>query len=183
MGKQHTELSDVHREFISQQKLFFVATAGAEGRINLSPKGMDSFRVLDANRIVWLNLTGSGNETSAHVQENGRMTVMFAAFEGKPLILRLYGHAQVVHRNDAAWEALYSKFPETPGARQLFDMHVDLVQDSCGMAVPFFDYNGERDQLKDWATKQGPEGVAQYWEKKNQFSLDGQPTHIVEKNL
>lgn len=182
MGRRYSEISDKLKQFIEGQKIYFVGTATACGRVNVSPKGMDSLRVLDKNRIVWLNVTGSGNETSAHVQDNPRMTVMFAAFEGDPMILRLYGNAKVVHRNDPHWDGLYSLFDPIPGARQVFDLAVDLVQTSCGMAVPFFDYLGEREQLKNWAVKKGEEGLRVYWEENNQLSLDGNPTNIVEKN-
>ncbi|WP_339732330.1 pyridoxamine 5'-phosphate oxidase family protein [uncultured Gimesia sp.] len=181
MGSQLSELSDKLTEFIANQKLFFVGTATAESRINVSPKGMDAFRVLGPNRVIWLNVTGSGNETSAHIQEDGRMTVMFCAFTGKPLILRLYGQARVIHPYDATWDELFAHFPSIPGARQVFDMNVDLVQTSCGMGVPYYDYVEEREQLTTWATKQGPEGLNQYWHDKNQQSLDGIPTHILEE--
>lgn len=181
MGSQLSELSDKLMEFIADQKLFFVGTATAESRINVSPKGMNAFRVLGPNRVIWLNVTGSGNETSAHIQEDGRMTVMFCAFTGKPLILRLYGQAKVYHQYDAEWDELFANFPSIPGARQVFDLNVDLVQTSCGMGVPYFDYVEEREQLTTWATKQGPEGLNQYWHDKNQQSLDGIPTHILEE--
>lgn len=182
MGKRYTEISDSLKQFIEAQKIFFVGTATADSRINLSPKGMDSLRVLTANRVVWLNVTGSGNETAAHVQEMPRMTLMFAAFEGDPVILRLYGTAKVVHQTDPAWDTLFPLFPALPGARQLFDLTVDLVQTSCGMGVPLFDYAGERNQLDQWALKKGEDGIKAYWEKKNQVSLDGKPTHIMAKN-
>lgn len=182
MGQQLSELSDKLIEFIDEQKLFFVGTATAESLINVSPKGMDSFRVLGPNRVIWLSVTGSGNETSAHIQEDGRMTVMFCAFTGKPLILRLYGKAKVVHPYDAEWEELFAHFPAIPGARQVFDLNVELVQTSCGMGVPYYDYVEEREQLTTWAAKQGPEGLHQYWHDKNQTSLDGLPTHILEEN-
>ena len=182
MGKRYSEISDKLKQFIENQKIFFVGTATADSRVNISPKGMDSLRVLDANRVVWLNVTGSGNETSAHVQESPRMTLMFAAFEGNPIILRLYGKAKVIHQKDPEWEELFSLFPSIVGARQLFDVQVDLVQTSCGMAVPFFEYTEEREQLIDWAVKKGEEGLREYWQQKNQVSLDGAPTHIVDKN-
>lgn len=182
MGKQSFEISDKLKKFIEEQKIFFVGTAAAEGRINISPKGMDSLKVVSDNRVVWLNVTGSANETSAHVQENARMTIMFAAFEGKPMILRLYGEAKVIHKNDPEWNELFSLFNPIPGARQIFDLTVDLVLTSCGMAVPFFDYAEEREQLKKWALKKGEEGIKKYWEKKNQVSLDGKPTNIMRKN-
>jgi len=183
VGQQYTEISDKLINFIEQQKLFFVGTAGQEGRVNISPKGMDSFRVLDANRVIWLNVTGSGNETAAHVQQLPRMTVMFTAFEGKPMILRLYGQAKVIHKTDPEWDELYAHFPPMPAARQIFDLSVDLVQSSCGMSVPYYDYVGEREQLTDWAIKKGEDGIKEYWQKNNQVSLDGVETNILAKNI
>lgn len=182
MGKQYSEIPDNIQEFIAQQKLFFVATAGAQGRVNVSPKGMDSLRVLDGNRIIWLNLTGSGNETATHVLENQRMTLMWCAFDGPPMILRVYGEAKVIHTYDQNWDDLVSQLNPLPGARQIFDLAVDLVQTSCGFAVPLFDYNSDRDQLIKWANTKGDEGVRQYWEKNNQTSLDGKPTQIFEES-
>lgn len=182
MAQQYPSIPDRFREFIGEQKIFFVASAAPTGRINLSPKGMDSLRVLSPERVVWLNLTGSGNETSAHILEDSRMTLMFAAFEGKPLILRLYGHAQVIHRQDPEWNDLYSLFSPSAGARQIFDLEVDLVQSSCGWAVPFFEYGGDRELLKDWTAKKGPDGIEDYWREKNQTSIDGKATYIVEKS-
>ena len=182
MAQQFAEISERLSAFISEQKIFFVATAAADGRINLSPKGMNSLKVLGENRVIWLNVTGSGNETAAHVQENPRMTIMFMAVEGDPLILRLYGTAKAVHQNDEEWATLISEFPPTPGARQIFDLSVDLVQTSCGMAVPLFEYVADRDALKNWAEQKGEEGIREYWREKNQVSLDGKATHIVEKN-
>lgn len=182
MGQRYSEISDKLKQFIENQKIYFVSTATAEGRVNVSPKGMDSLRVMDKNRIVWLNVTGSGNETSAHIQENPRMTIMFTAFEGSPMILRLYGTAKVIHRNENEWDDLFSLFGLTPGARQIFDVSIDLVQTSCGMSVPFYDYVSERAQLNDWAVKKGEAGIKEYWQEKNQLSLDGKPTNIVEKS-
>lgn len=179
MGQRYSEITDDLKHFIEDQKIFFVGTATDDSRVNISPKGMDSLRVLDKNRVVWLNLTGSGNETSAHVQESPRMTLMFASFEGKPMILRLYGSAKVIHPYDLEWRELAPLFDAIPGARQIFDLTVDLVQTSCGMAVPFFDYVSEREELKNWAIKKGGKGINEYWQKKNQVSLDGKPTNIV----
>lgn len=181
MGRRYSEISQPLQEFIARQKIFFVGTATDTSRVNISPKGMDSLRVLDANRVIWLNVTGSGNETATHIQTHPRMTVMFAAFEGAPMILRLYGTAKAVHVGDADWNELYTHFPVNPGARQIFDLAVDLVQTSCGMAVPFFDYVEEREQLNQWAVKKGDEGIREYWLEKNQLSLDGVPTGIAEK--
>ncbi len=183
MGKQYAEISDKLKRFVEDQKMFFVGTAAADGRINISPKGMDSLRVPAPDRVLWLNVTGSGNETSAHVQENPRMTVMFAALEGNPMILRIYGKARVIHRNDPEWNEKAALFGSLPGARQIFELAVDLVQTSCGMGVPFYSYAGDREQLNEWADKKGEEGVKAYWEEKNQESIDGKPTHIVEKNI
>ena len=159
--------------------MFFVGTAAADGRVNVSPKGMDSLRVLGENRVVWLNLTGSGNETAGHLLENDRMTLMFCAFEGSPMILRLYGRATVVHPRDPEWRKLFPLFPPIPGARQIFDMHVDLVQTSCGNAVPLFDFNEQRDILEQWAERKGEEGLQDFWETRNQVSIDGKPTRIL----
>lgn len=180
MGKKFAELNDKLIEFITQQKMFFVATAGADGRVNVSPKGMDSLRVIDDQHVTWLNVTGSGNETAAHVYENSRMTLMFCAFEGRPMILRLYGQARVIHPRDAGWQKRLALFPALPGARQIFELTIDLVQSSCGMSVPLYDYVADRELLNDWAQKKGQDGVEEYWQEKNQLSLDDKPTHILE---
>jgi hypothetical protein len=182
MSQQFNELSPSHIRFIAEQKIFFVGTTTETSRINVSPKGMDSLAVLGSNRVAWLNVTGSGNETAAHVQQNPRMTLMFCAFEGKPMILRLYGKANVVHHADPDWRTLISAFNPLPGARQIFDLAVDLVQTSCGMSIPNFDYVGERELLNDWARAKGDAGVRQYWAEKNQVSIDAIPTHIVAKS-
>lgn len=182
MGQQFNALLDKHIAFIAEQKIFFVGTATEHSRVSVSPKGMDSLRVLSSNRVVWLNVTGSGNETAAHVQINPRMTIMLCAFDGNPLILRLYGSAKVVHPADSQWDELFALFTPLPGARQIFDLSIDLVQTSCGMAVPYLSYQGEREQLSDWAIKKGDEGLRRYWEEKNQTSIDGIPTHIVAKS-
>lgn len=181
MGKQYQDISPKHIDFISQQKLFFVGTATADSRINISPKGTDLLRVLSSERALWLNLTGSGNETSAHVQETPRMTLMFCAFSGEPKTLRLYGQAKVFHPYDAEWDELASHFPATPSARQIFDLSVDLVQTSCGFGVPLYDYQGERSQMQQWAEKKAAAGIAKYWEDRNQLSIDGKPTHVLRK--
>jgi len=180
MGKQLAHISPELEAFIKAQKIFFVGTAMREGRVNISPKGMDTFRVIDPNHIIWLNLTGSGNETATHLQESDRMTIMFCAFEGKPMILRLYGHANVYHERDPQFGKHIALFPNMAGARQIMDMKVDLVQTSCGFAVPFMDYKEERTVLKKWADKQGDEGIREYWKNKNTTSLDGHETHILD---
>jgi len=177
MARQYSELTEKLITFIGEQKIFFVGTAIADGRVNVSPKGMDSLRVVNKNRVVWLNLTGSGNETSAHIQENNRMTLMFCAFEGGPMILRLYGSAKVIHPRDCAWKKLYPLFAAHPGARQIFDLSIALVQTSCGMAVPCMEYRSDRDLLTKWTNKQD---IEKYWEEKNQFSIDGESTNIMD---
>ena len=181
MAEQFEALTEKHIEFIQAQHLFFVGTAGAEGFVNVSPKGMDSFRVLDPSSVAWLNLTGSGNETAAHVLENGRMTVMFCSFDKQPLILRLYGKATAVHPRDNDWAALEGQFPSYTGTRQIFRLQLDMVQTSCGYAVPFYELVGERPTLKKWADNRGRDGVEAYWEEKNTTSLDGRDTGILDK--
>lgn len=183
MGQTLNKLSADNSKFIKEQKLFFVGTAASEGSVNISPKGMDSLRILNDNRIIWLNLTGSGNECSAHVQLNQRMTIMFCAFAGPPLILRVYGKAKVIHKNDPQWKELYSKFNPSIGARQIFDLEIDRIQTSCGMAVPYFEYKEDRELLTEWAQKKGVEGLKEYWIKNNQNTIDGIPTNIVSKNI
>lgn len=168
------------KEFIKKQKIFFVGTAANEGRVNVSPKGTDSFRVIDSNKIVWLNLTGSGNETAAHLLKNSRMTIMFCGFEGKPLILRLYGKAEIYHQRDSEFHKYIDLFPENTGSRQIIVMDVDLVQTSCGFAVPFMDFKEERTTLNSWSTKQGKEKIEGYWKAKNTTSIDGFETNILD---
>jgi hypothetical protein len=181
MARRFTEIKDSFRAFIEQQHIFFVATAAADGRVNVSPKGMDSLRVLDSNHVLWLNVTGSGNETAAHLQESPRMTLMFCAFNGSALVLRLYGTAQTIHPGDAHWPEFYAHFKPNAGSRQIFHMHVDLVQTSCGMAVPFLDYAGDREELNEWATKKGEQGIREYWSTRNELSVDGKDTGMRAK--
>lgn len=180
MAEKFNTLKKRHIKFIEAQHLYFVSTAGAEGLINLSPKGMDSFRVISKSEICWLNLTGSGNETAAHVAENKRMTVMFCSFEKKPLILRLYGESKVFHPWDSQWSDYIPLFPEQLGARQIFTLNLGLVQTSCGFGVPYYQYQNERPTLNTWARKKGSQGVEQYWKEINETSLDGKPTGIIE---
>jgi len=180
MGKQFPAMLPEHEAFIRKQHLFFVGTAplSAEGHVNLSPKGYDTLRILSANRAAYLDLTGSGNETSAHLRENGRVTVMFCAFEGPPNILRLYGRGTVVLPGTDEWETLIPLFDPLPGARQLIVVDIHKVQTSCGYAVPFMEYTGERETLRRWADQKGRDGLEQYWEEKNSRSIDGMPTPL-----
>lgn len=180
MGKRYDGIDESLREFILRQKMFFVGTAASRGRVNVSPKGLDTLRILDPNRVMWLNLTGSGNETAAHLLENDRMTLMFCAFDGEPTILRLYGRARAIHPGDAGWDGFIGRFPSLPGARQLIEMDVEFAQTSCGMGVPLFDYAGERGALERWAERKGEEGIRRYWRERNRFSIDGRPTGMDE---
>jgi hypothetical protein len=162
--------------------MFFVATAASGGRVNLSPKGLDSLRILSDRKIVWLSLTGSGNETAAHVRQHPRMTLMFCAFKGDHLILRTYGNAQVIHPRDPEWDELYALFPNFAGARNIFVLDIDLVTTSCGSGVPEMTVvrsRGETD-LEPWFAEMGPEKVKEFWGKKNLISLDHQSTGIFE---
>lgn len=180
MGKQSTSISEEQQAFIEAQQMFFVATAAAEGRVNLSPKGMDTLRVVGPQRVLWLNLTGSGNETAAHLRESARMTLMWCAFEGRPKILRLFGRARALHPRDTDWSRLIDRFPPSPGPRQIIDMTVELVQTSCGFGVPLYAYQGQREQIREWAERKGEVGVREYWDLRNRLSLDGKPTGILE---
>jgi len=181
VAKKFLELLPEHTDFINAQHLYFIGSAGAEGFVNVSPKGMDSLRILGPNRLIWLNLTGSSNETAAHVLENRRMTIMFCSFDKQPLILRVYGEAKVVYPRHDRWAELIEKFPGYTGARQIFDLDIELVQTSCGFAVPYYAFQGERNTLTSWADKRGLEGVKDYWAEKNLVSLDGKSTGIGEE--
>jgi len=183
MGDQFKQLDEKQIGFIRDQQLFFVGTAGAEGFVNVSPKGLDSFRVLSENRVAWLNLTGSGNESASHVLENRRMTVMFCSFDKTPLILRLYGSARVIHERDSEWNELIGIFPDYCGARQVFLLDIEMVQTSCGFAVPYFEPKGERPTLARWAEKKGKEGVASFQKKHNLKDLNGRDTGLFESEL
>ncbi|MFB2833834.1 pyridoxamine 5'-phosphate oxidase family protein [Floridanema evergladense] len=180
MAKFYTQLDDRLRQFIEEQKVFFTATAPNSGRINLSPKGINTFRCLDAKTVAYLDLTGSGNETAAHLYENERMTIMFCSFTEKPLILRLYGKGQVMSPKDVEWSQFYNLFDSLPGERQIIVLNIDSVQTSCGYGVPIFEFKEERQTLKEWAIKKGEQGIFDYWQQKNQTSIDGLPTRILE---
>jgi hypothetical protein len=180
MGKFSNSIQTAHKEFIKDQHLFFVATAplSGNGRINLSPKGLDCFRVLDDNRVAYMDLISSGNETSAHTLENGRITFMFCSFTDKPNILRLYGKGFTVLPDSELWDLFSKDFIIYPSTRQIIVADIDLVQTSCGFGVPLFDYIGERDVHFEWAEKKGAEGLVQYMKEKNLKSLDSLPTNL-----
>src|ERR1700749_4940166 len=175
MAKQFQSIDPNHHEFILQQHIFFTASAAAEGRVNISPKDREALRILSPNRVAYLDQTGSGNETAAHLRANGRLTLMFCAFEGAPLILRLYGQGWALPRGDRAYaDLLASSFSndERPGSRQIVVLDIDLVQTSCGYGLPLFEYVAERPTLTRWAEAKGEAGLEQYRQSKNAFSID-----------
>jgi hypothetical protein len=182
MGKLFDALTPEHEDFIRKQRLFFVGSAplSEAGHVNLSPKGHDVLRIMSSTEIAYLDLTGSGNETSAHLAENGRVTLMFCAFEGSPLILRGYGTGRVILPETSEWDLLIPQFELLPGARQIIYITLYQVQTSCGYAVPNFSYTGERETLQRWAIQKGEEGLEQYQREKNRISLDGQLTPMGE---
>jgi len=176
MARFFDKLTPELTEFIRAQPLFFVATAASTGRINLSPKGMDTFRVLTEDRVAYLDLTGSGNETAGQILHDGRITFMFCSFCEKPLILRLYGRGEVIRPKDPSWTDLIGHFNQTPGQRQIIAMTVESLQTSCGFAVPRVQQLEERQMLLEWAAKKGPDGIRKYWTEKNQKTIDGLDT-------
>jgi len=180
-----TKLNGTLRNFIEKQPLFFVATADVDGRVNVSPKGMGGMlEVVDDHRIRWLNVTGSGNETAAHVMRTGRMTLMFCAFEGDAMILRVYGTASVIQSEDAVWPEAVATFPQTVGNRQVFDLSIDLVQTSCGSGVPFMDFRKSRgeEELLPHFEEMGAQGVKEYWSRKNTLTIDGKSTGLLRSD-
>jgi Pyridoxamine 5'-phosphate oxidase len=181
MGKVYESLQDSHRAFIENQKMFFVSTAplSGQGHINLSPKGIDCFRVLSLTRVGYMDLVGSGNETSAHMLENGRITIMFCAFDGPPNILRLYGTGFTVLPSDNEWAGISASFDLQLGTRQIIVADVHRVNTSCGYSVPLYNYAGERDHADKWAAKKGKEGLQQYMLENNLKSIDGLPTALA----
>lgn len=180
MGKFHDSIQEHHAAFILKQKLFFVASAplNSEGHVNLSPKGLDSFRILSPTQVAYLDIVGSGNETSAHMLENGRITFMFCAFEDAPNILRLYGKGYTLLPGDERWAELSAHFTLQPATRQIIVADIHKVQTSCGFGVPLYEYTGERDHAKKWAEKKGAAGLEAYKQEKNLVSLDGLPTAL-----
>jgi hypothetical protein len=177
MGKVYAEIDDRIATFIRDQHVFFVATAPTDtaGHLNLSPKGLDSFRILDPRTVAYLDLTGSGIETIAHVRENGRIVIMLCAFEKAPRILRLHGHGEVIEAGASAFDALSPLFPSYLGARAIIRIHVDRISDSCGFGVPLYRFEGERTQMTAWAEHQGVEGLREYRQVTNRSSIDGLP--------
>jgi hypothetical protein len=175
MGRIHAELTEDLIEWIEAQHLFFVASAptGTDGHVNLSPKGHDTFRILGPTTVAYLDLTGSGVETIAHLRDNGRLTIMFCAFEGKPRILRLFGRGAVITPDDPDFAGLAARFPTLPGTRAVIRCELERIGDSCGYSIPFLAYEGERETLIEWADRRGPDGIAAYHDEKNRTSIDG----------
>lgn len=175
MGKVMDEISQELAEFIRAQRVFFVATAPMmrDGHVNLSPKGLDTFRILSPKRVAYADMTGSGNETSAHLSENGRITLMFCGFDERPKILRLYGHGRTVLRTDRDWQDLAAPFEDHIGLRQIIVVDVTRVATSCGFGVPIMNFVDERGLLQEWATKKGKDGLTAYHREKNFRSIDG----------
>ena len=182
MAKVFASITDDLQRFIAVQQMFFVATAplAADGHINLSPKGLDSFRILSPNQVAYLDLTGSGNETSAHLQENERITLMFCAFQEPPVILRLYGKGRTILPDAPDWEPLYARFLPIPGIRQIIVAAIDRVQTSCGMGVPLYEQIAQRQSLVKWAEKKGEDGIQAYQQQKNSSSIDGLPAPLAQ---
>lgn len=184
MAKQFDQIDDRLKRFIEAQPIFFVASATAGSRVNLSPKGLDCLRVLGPNRVIYLDLTGSGSETAAHLAADGRLTLMFCAFAGAPMILRLYGRGRSIFRDDPEYASLLAAHyggNEPRGARQCVMQEVDLVQTSCGFAVPFMDFVGHRPVLGQWAEAKTDDELVAYRRQKNRVSIDGLPTGLREK--
>ncbi len=183
MATQYTALDDKHRDFIARQRIFFTASAAPDTRVNVSPRSTDAFRVLGPNTVAYLDRTGSGNETAAHILAGGRVTVMFCAFDGPPMILRLHGKGRVLHRGTADYAALLASAfggSEPRGARQIVVVEADLVVKSCGYGVPLFAYQAERPSMDNWADSKSEAELAAYRRQKNRVSLDGLPTGLPD---
>lgn len=181
MSRNHYEIiENWHQEFIGSQHMFFVATAGPGGRINMAPKDAPSLKVLGPKRIVWVNLTGAENETGAHLAESPRMTLMWCSFGRKPMILRAYGVAKLIHPRDQMWSELIDLFPHRYGSRQIIDLTVDLVLKSCGFGVPLYDFVSHRDTLQRWEETKDRQGVHEFWKERNQVSIDGKRTKLFD---
>jgi len=181
MAKFYTELNEPLRQFIAAQRMFFNASAPNQGRINVSPKGLDTFRILSDRRVAYLDLTGSECETAAHLAENGRLTLMFCSYDEKPLILRLYGRGSVIRPRDSEWADLRGQFPPLPGERQIVVLDIESIMSTCGFAVPRYDFQGQRDLLPEFTCKMGDERMDEYRRQHNQESIDGLPTHLFDE--
>ena len=182
MAKQFRHLEAKHKDFILRQHMFFTASAAADSRVNVSPREIGALRIVDDTTVLYLDRTGSGNETAAHMLADGRLTIMFCAVDGPPQIMRLYGTGVALNWSSPDFAALIEQHfdDKTPlGTRQIIKLNIDLVQTSCGFGVPLFDYQGERASLENWHDNKGPEGIRAYWEQENIASMDGLPTEIL----
>jgi len=177
VGKIYSTIDDFVREFIEAQPLFFVGSAplDPDGHVNVSPKGLDTLRILGPSTIAYLDLTGSGIETVSHLKENGRIVLMFCNFQGAPKILRLYGRGRVVELGHPEFQSLANRFPVHEGARAVILIKISRIADSCGFGVPLLQYEGQRSQLSAWSQKLGPAGLEKYHREKNSSSIDGVP--------
>lgn len=176
MATEHASLEGFIGDFIRRQPMFFVATAAADGLVNVSPKGgTGTLVVLDERRVAYVDLTGSGSETIAHVRALNRITLMWCAFDGPPMIARIHGSAEVITRDSEQWPSMIGLFPDLPGARAIVVVTAERISDSCGMSVPEMSFERDREQLNRWARGKGEEGLRDYWERKNATSLDGLP--------
>jgi hypothetical protein len=177
MGSIFPELNERLGEFIAQQKMFFVASAplAEDGHVNVSPKGLDCLRILGPKTVAYVDFNGSGIETVAHLRENGRLTLMFCAFQGAPRILRLRGRGEAIEPSDERWDSYYRQLPQDVSARSIILLQIEMVADSCGYGIPLYDYVGERSQLFAWCDRKGTDGIAEYQSKKNRYSIDGLP--------
>lgn len=180
MGKIYDAIDDSLAAFIAEQHLFFVATAplAADGMVNVSPRGLDCFSILDEHTVAWLDLTGSGAETIAHLRENGRVCLMFCSFDARPNILRLHGQGHAVLPGDELFTRMQELHPGHVGARAVIVVKVERVADACGWGVPQMDFVADRDIMRPWAEKKGPDGLTEYREQKNSVSLDGLPALV-----
>ena len=181
MAKQFEALNPDHRDFIQRQSIFFVSSATAGSRVNISPREISALRIVDDHSVIYLDRTGSGNETAAHMLADGRLTIMFCAFTGPPQIMRLYGTGTSVGWENAEFEDLISQYyggSKPLGTRQIMKLKFDLVQTSCGYGVPLFEYKGDRNAIENWHENKGPDGIQSYWEQKNLSSIDGLPTGL-----
>jgi len=175
-------ITDDQQAFIERQHIFFVSTAPTQGRINLSPKGLDSFRILTPNRVAYVDLTGSGNETSAHLRDNGRITLMFCAFDGEPQILRLFGRGTVVNQASPDWDDLACQFPPYAGTRQIMVIEVEQSQKSCGMGIPLYTHQNDRKSLTDYWQKRDPQALRSFWQTRNTASIDGLAPYPLDES-
>ena len=178
MSKFYERLDDKLKKFVLEQRIFFTATGTGDGRLNLSPKGMDTFRILSDTQVGFLSVTGSGNETAAHLKENGRITIMMCSFTKSPLIFRIYGSGICVYPDDPNWNQYSKEFEILSGTRQIFIIDIESIQTSCGYSIPYYDYVGERDALLKWSDQKGAEGIKDYWRQKNLSSIDGLDTGL-----